>query len=63
MSSINHKYCSSVERQMLADQKVRGSILQHCIVFVVLYEFTRVLDRIYKGKHEFKTREVHEKGS
>ena len=30
---FNHKYDSSVERHMLADQK-------QCLVFVVLYEFT-----------------------
>ena len=50
MSLTNHKYDSSVERHMLADQKVRGSILQQCLIFVVLFEFTRVFRQKLQGK-------------
>ena len=32
MSSINHKYSSSVERYKLANQKVRGSILTQVVL-------------------------------
>ena len=32
MSSINHKYSSSVERYMLANHKVRGSILSEAVL-------------------------------
>ena len=48
--NINHKYNSSVERHMLADSKVRGSILHQCLVFVVLYEFTQVFRQKLQGK-------------
>ena len=49
---------------MLANQKVRGSILgQGSIFFLYLYEFTGVSTENNKGKHEFKTQEVHEKWS
>ena len=59
MSWLKQKYTSSVERYMLANQKVRGSILnQFLLLCANLHEF---LHRNYKGKHEFKTREVHEK--
>ena len=62
MSSINHKYNSSVERHMLANQKVRGSILQQCIVFVVLYEFTRVFRQKLQGKTRVQnTRDTRER--
>ena len=46
---------------MLANQKVRGSILSKFLLFCAnLHEFLHIN---YKGKHEFNTREVHEKGS
>ena len=47
---------------MLANQKVRGSILSQALVIscTTLHEFEH---RNYKGKHEFKTRVVHEKWS
>ena len=65
MSSINHKYNSSVEIHMLANQKVMGSILSQAeLRFLLsctnLHEFSH---RSSKRKHEFKTREVHEKWS
>ena len=61
MPLIKHKYTSSVEKYMLANQKVRGSILCQFLLFCAnLHEF---LHRNYKVKHKFKTREVHEKCS
>ena len=61
MPLIKHKYISSVEKYMLANQEVRGSILSQFLLFCAnLHEF---LHRNYKGKHELKTREVHEKWS
>ena len=49
---------------MLANLKVRGSKLSKALLhFIFLYKFRRGLHRNYKGKHEFKTREVHEKCS
>ena len=65
MSSFNHKCNSSVAKHMLANQKVGGSILsqgEHSFLWscMHLHEF---LQRNDKGKHEFKTREAHEKWS
>ena len=43
MYLMKHKYNSSVERHVLANQKVRGSILvQGTAFFEFLYEFTRL---------------------
>ena len=65
MSAKNHKCTSSVEKHMLANQKVRGSILSqagHNFCGPARID-TSFLHRNNKGKHEFKTREVHEKWS
>ena len=66
MSSIKQEYNSSVERHMLANQTVWGSILiQGVPLFCcpVLIDTSFYTEIIYKEKHEFKTREVHEKCS
>ena len=43
MFEMKHEYNSSVERHVLANQKIRGSRLgQGSTFFVFLYEFTRV---------------------
>ena len=48
---MKHEYSSSVERCMLTNQKVRGSILgQGSTFFVFLYEFTRVFTQKLEGK-------------
>ena len=48
---MKHEYTSSVERYLLANQKVRGSILgQGCTLFAFLYEFTRVFTQKLQGK-------------
>ena len=64
MFEMKHEYNSSVERHVLANQKVRGSRLGQGSKFLYsctnLHEFSH---RNHEGKHEFKTREVHEKWS
>ena len=50
---------------MLSNQKVWGSILSQAVSYFILLlsytNFHEFLHRNYKGQHEFKTREVHEK--
>ena len=61
MSPIKQEYNSSVERHMLANQKVWDSKPSQGMPF--LFCPVLVLHRNYKGKHVLKTREVHEKCS
>ena len=65
MSLNKHEYTSTVVRHMPGNQKVWGSILSQaehnlCGPARIFHEF---LQRNNKEKHEFKTREVHEKWS
>ena len=53
MSLIKHIYTSSVEKHVLANQKVRGSVRQS-LVFVVLYEFTRLFTQKSQGETRVK---------
>ena len=62
MSSIKHDYNSSVERHILANQEVWGSILTQGVpLFCCPVLIDRSFHRNYKEKHEFKTWEVHKK--
>ena len=53
MSLIKHIYTSSVEKHVLANQKVRGSVRQS-LVFVVLYEFRRLFTQKSQGETRVK---------
>ena len=64
MSPIKQEHNSSVERHMLANQKVWGSIPSHGRPFLfcpVLID--KSFTDITKGKHELKKWEVHKKCS
>ena len=66
MFPIKHEYTSSVEKHMLANQKVPGSILSQAVLSLKLLSCANLhefLHRNYQEKHEFETREVHEKWS
>ena len=64
MSSIKHKYNSSVERHMLANQKVWGSILSQgvplfcCPVLSDMSFYTEITRKNTSSKHRSYTRNV-----
>ena len=59
MSSINHKCNSSVVKHMLANPKVKGSILSQAELFLVLHECTQV----FTQKLQDKTRVQNTRGT
>ena len=62
MTPINQKYNSSVEKHMLANQKVRGSILSKaelnfcCFVRIYTSFYTEITRENTSSKHERYTR-------
>ena len=58
MSTISHKYNSSVEKHLLGNLKVWGSVRQ-ISVFVFLYKFTRV----FTQKSQLKTQVQNTRGT
>ena len=62
MSLIKHRYTSSVEKHMLANQKVSGSILRHaelsfcCPVRIYMSFYTEITRENTSSKHERYTR-------
>ena len=50
MPLMKHKYTSSGERHMVANQKVWGSILDSVTFLLSFYEFTRVFTQKLQGK-------------
>ena len=62
MFSIKHEYTSSVEKHMLANQKVRGSILSQavlsfcCPVRIYTSLYTEITRKNTSSKHEGYTR-------